>query len=66
MVQPTNPEYDAFGQVIARHQNGDSENDIRTAFQFFLEKAGIAGLDEMYTETPPGPFSRDRIDLYVH
>ena len=66
MAQPTNPEIDAFGLVITRHRNGDSENDIRTAFQFFLEKAGIASLDDMYTETPPGPFSRDRIDLYVH
>ena len=66
MAQPTNSEYEAFRQVIARYHNGDSENDIRTAFQFFLEKAGIASLDDMRTETPPGPFSRDRIDLYVH
>ena len=66
MAQPSNPEYDAFQAVIIRHDNGDSENDIRTAFQFFLEKSGIASLNEMHTETSPGPFSKGRIDLYVH
>ena len=63
----SNPEeHDAFKLVLTRHTRGDSENDIRTAFQFFLEKAGIARLEDMSTEYPPGPFSRDRIDLYVH
>ena len=61
-----NPEQEAFFQVIARHQSGASENDIRTAFQRFVETAGIAELSEMSTEVPPGVGNRGSMDLYVH
>ena len=36
-----NPEQEAFAQVIARHQSGASENDIRTALQRFVATADI-------------------------
>ena len=65
-LSPNTEEYEAFGEILNRHKNGDSENDIRTAFQFFLEKADIASLSDMSTEYPPGPFTRDRMDLYLH
>ena len=62
----TDTERDAFQEVITRHQMGRSENDIRTAFLFFLEKAGVAALGDMRTEDRPAPSSNTRYDLYVH
>ena len=59
-------EQEAFGLVVERQRNGASENDIRTAFQRFVETAGIAALSDMTTEMPPGIGSAGRMDLYVH
>ena len=65
-LSPQTEEYEAFELVLKRHMQGSSESDIRIAFISFLEKAGIASLSEMSTEDPPGPISRDRMDLYLH
>ena len=62
----TDNEREAFGLVVERHQLSASENDIRTAFQRFLETAGIAPLAEQTTEGPPGIGNPGRMDLYVH
>ena len=62
----TNREQEAFGLVVERHKNGATENDIRAAFQRFLETAGVAALAETTTEAPPGIGNRGRMDLYVH
>ena len=59
-------ESETFASVIRCHNDGASENDIRTAFQFFAVVAGIAGHNEMKTEAPPGPGGQGRMDLYVH
>ncbi len=48
-------EHDTFASVIRCHDDGASENDIRTAFQFFAVAAGIANRDDMKTEGSPGP-----------
>ena len=62
----TDNEREAFGLVVERHRLSASENDIRTAFQRFLETAGIAPLAEQTTEGPPGIGNPGRMDLYVH
>ena len=59
-------EREAFGLVIDRQQNPTSENDIRYAFQRFMEVAGTAAASEMSTEGPPGLGNPGRMDLYVH
>ena len=59
-------EREAFSLVVERQKNGASENDIRTAFQRFLETAGVAAASEMTTEVPPGQGNLGRMDLYVH
>ena len=62
----TSKEQEAFGLVVERHKSGGSENDIRTAFQRFMETAGVAEASEMTTERPPGVGNSGRMDLYVH
>ena len=62
----TTKEQEAFGLIIERQKGGASENDIRAAFQRFIETAGVATLAEMTTEVPPGIGSAGRMDLYVH
>ena len=62
----TAKEQEAFGLVIERHRSGASENDIRTAFQRFVEAAGIAAMADMTTEVPPGVGNAGRMDLYIH
>ena len=62
----TSKEQEAFDLVVERHQSGASENDIRTAFQRFMETAGIAEASEMTTEVRPGEGNPGRMDLYVH
>ena len=62
----TSNEQEAFGLVVERHQSSASENDIRTAFQRFMETAGVAEASEMTTERPPGVGNPGRMDLYVH
>ena len=59
-------ERDALDLVVERHQLGASENDIRAAFQRFLETAEIATLAEQTTEGPPGIGNPGRMGLYVH
>ena len=62
----TTSEQDAFRLVIERQKLGASENDIRAAFQRFVETAGIAAMSDMTTEVPPGVGNAGRMDLYVH
>ena len=62
----TDKEQEAFGLVLERHKSSASENDIRAAFQRFMETAGIAALAETTTEGPPGIGNPGRMDLYVH
>ena len=62
----TNREQEAFGLVVERHESSASENDIRTAFQRFVETAGVATASEMTTEVRPGEGNPGRMDLYVH
>ncbi len=59
-------EQEAFGLVIEHHKNAASENDIRYAFQRFMEIAGVAAAADMSTEGPPGTGNPGRMDLYVH
>ena len=62
----TEKEQEAFGLVIENHKNATSENDIRYAFQRFMEMAAIAAASEMSTEGPPGTGNPGRMDLYIH
>ena len=62
----TEKEQEAFGFVIDRHKNAASENDIRTAFQRFMETADLAAASEMTTEVRPGHENSGRMDLYIH
>ena len=62
----TAAEQEAFALVKERYENGASENDIRYAFQRFVETAGIAIASEMSTEGPPGIGNPGRMDLYIH
>ena len=62
----TEKEQEAFGLVIEYHKNATSENDIRYAFQRFMEMAAIAAASEMSTEGPPGTGNPGRMDLYIH
>ena len=62
----TNKEQEAFGLVLERHKSSASENDIRAAFQRFMETASIVALAETTTEGPPGLGNPGRMDLYVH
>ena len=59
-------EREAFGLVVERHRLSASENDIRAAFQRFMETAGVAPLADQTTEGPPGIGNPSRMDLYVH
>ena len=62
----TDKEQKAFGLVLERHKSSSSENDIRTAFQRFMETAGLAAASEMTTEIQPGqgnPGSMDPLHL---
>ena len=62
----TSKEQEAFGLIVERHKSSASENDIRNAFQRFMETAGVAEASEMTTERPPGVGNPGRMDLYVH
>ena len=63
---------EAFSLVIERHKEGSesnyrkgSENDIRTAFQRFMEAASVAPMADTKTEIRPG-MGKGRMDLYVY
>ena len=62
----TNKEQEAFSLVVEHHESGTTENDIRYAFQRFMETAGVTTASEMSTEGPPGIGNPGRMDLYVH
>ena len=62
----TSKEQEAFGLVVERQKSSASENDIRNAFQRFMETAGVAAASEIKTEGPPGVGNPGRMDLYVH
>lgn len=66
ILTTTPPEQEAFALVIERHNNPTSENDIRYAFQRFMETSGIASASDMSTEEPPGLGNSGRMDLYIY
>ena len=59
-------EQEAFDLVVRRYEKGASENDIRAAFQRFVETTGLARADDMFTEMRPGEGNPGQVDLYVH
>ena len=55
-----------FGKLLDRHEQGASENDVRSAFRDFLIRTAIAGDEsEIVTETRPAAGSRHKVDLYL-
>ena len=55
-----------LGKLLERHNNGDSESDIRMAFRDFLLQTDVASDEsEISTETRPAPDSRLKVDLYI-
>ena len=55
----TDKEQEAFGLVLERHKSSASENDIRAAFQRFMETASIAA-PAGWTSTSTTPASSSR------
>jgi hypothetical protein len=66
MTTITDKAQEAFSLVVQRHKDGASENDIRTAFQRFVEATGLAAPSDMATEVQPGQGTSGRMDLYIH
>ena len=57
---------DYLGRLLERHNGGQSENDIRTAFRDFIIRTGIiADEREVKTEVPPATDNAGRVDMYV-
>ena len=55
-----------LGNVLQRHNDGDSENDIRTAFRdFILQTEIIDDESEIKTEVPPATDSIKRVDMFT-
>ena len=55
-----------LGRILNRHDNGDSENDIRTAFRdFILHTEIIDDESEIKTEVPPASDSIKRVDMFT-
>ena len=55
-----------LGKMLDRHNQGASENDIRSAFRDFLIRTAIAKDEsEIVTETRPAKDSRKKVDLYI-
>ncbi len=53
-------------KILERHNDGDSENDIRDAFRDFALHTGIIGDErEIKTEVPPATDSTKRVDMYT-
>ena len=53
-------------KILQRHDNGDSENDIRTAFRdFILHTEIIDDESEIKTEVPPASDSIKRVDMFT-
>ncbi len=54
------------GNILDRHEAGDSESDIRIAFRDFALHTGlIADEGEIKTEVPPATDSTKRVDMYA-
>ena len=60
------PEQEAFALVIERHNSAAAEEGIATAFQVFMDAAGIAPHSAMNAQARPGPEASGRMDLYVY
>ena len=61
-----NASIDYLGRILERHNDGDSENDIRTAFRdFILHTEIIDDEAEIKTEVPPGTDTIQRVDMYA-
>ena len=55
-----------LGRILQRHNDGDSENDIRIAFRDFTLQNGIIDDEgEIKTEVPPATDSIKRVDMYT-
>ena len=55
-----------LGRILQRHNDGDSENDIRIAFRDFTLQNGIIDDEgEIKTEVPPANDSIKRVDMYT-
>ena len=55
-----------LGRILQRHNDGNSENDIRIAFRdFALQNGIIADEGEIKTEVPPATDSIKRVDMYT-
>ena len=56
-----------LGNLLACHNSGDSENDIRIAFRDFALRTGVIDdASEIKTEVPPATDSIQRVDMYAH
>lgn len=73
-VQPQTPTLDDrndvateyLDKILERHNDGDSENDIRDAFRDFALHTGIIDDErEIKTEVPPATDSAKRVDMYT-
>ena len=61
-----NTSIEYLGRILQRHNDGDSENDIRTAFRDFTLRTGIIDDErEIKTEVPPATDSIKRVDMYA-
>ncbi len=61
-----NTAIDYLGRILERHNDGDSENDIRDAFRDFTLRTGIIDDErEIKTEVPPATDSIKRVDMYA-
>ena len=61
-----NTAIDYLGRILERHNDGDSENDIRIAFRDFTLRTGIIDDErEIKTEVPPATDSIKRVDMYA-
>ena len=61
-----NTAIDYLGRILERHNDGDSENDIRDAFRDFTLRTGIIDDErEIKTEVPPATDTIQRVDMYA-
>ena len=55
-----------LGNLLQCHDQGRSENDIRSAFRDFILRTGIIESEmDVKTEVPPGRESQRSVDMYV-
>ena len=66
MDQHNDTAVEYFGKLLERHDGGQSENDIRTAWRDFVLQTGIVSDERQFTtEVPPGDGTVQRVDLRV-